>query len=307
MIKRVIAAIISAIVLFTGGGAPTYSPLDAENIKLSFVACADTHIESNNPQRFADFIAALKDMSGASRANDAMVICGDVTMNGQLIEYLCLTALLRIFGKAKSTLLVMGNHEIFTEENGYEKSFAKFNAFSRLISGNTSGEPYYYKVINGYYFIVLGSQADMGVQAYISPEQLSWLDETLAAATESGLPAFVFCHFPLEGTTVNYWQSGLIGEQSDEIYDILQKYENVFYFSGHLHNAINVSGVNTIGNVTFVDVPTLISGAVTQGFYETGLGYQVEVYEDRVELRTRVYAKDGKWLDEFSSTVLVEA
>lgn len=147
----------------------------------------------------------------------------------------------------------------------------------------------------------------MGVQAYISPEQIAWLDDTLADATENGLPAFVFCHFPLEGAVVTDWQGGLIGEQSDEVYNTLQKYKNVFYFSGHLHNAIDVSGVKKIGNVSFVDLPTLVSGAVTEGFYETGLGYQVEVYADRVDLRARIYSSEGKWLDEYSVTVNLDA
>ncbi len=148
--KRVISLIVGIMMVFTGAGV-TYSPGDEENIKLSFVASADTHMESNNSERCLDLIDALKDMGGASHKNDAMVICGDVTMNGQLIEYLCLCAVLGVFDKADNTLIAMGNHEVFTEANGYKKGFAKFNAFSRLISGNTTGKPYYYKIINGYY------------------------------------------------------------------------------------------------------------------------------------------------------------
>lgn len=284
--------------LFTGTGASTYDPLDEDNLQVSFSVVADSHIESNNTSRYRMFADALSDMAGASYKNDATVICGDVTMNGQFIEYLALASVLAFHGRSKNTLLAMGNHEIFTAANGYDRGSKKFIAFSRLVSGNKTGKPYYYDIINGYYFIILGSEKDMGVQAYISPNQLQWLDGTLEQATQGGMPAFVFCHFPLSGTVRTLWSDGLIGEQSDEMKAILEKYDNICYFSGHLHNSIDYSGVTELNGVHYIDLPCMTGDSNCPGY-----GYQVEVYGDRVELRPRSYAKQGAWLEDYGVTV----
>lgn len=278
----------------------TYEPL-TDDAKLDFVVVSDIHMEGNNTTRFERFPKALLDINGSSRKNDALVMLGDNTMNGQHIEHIFLTLSLKLFNDIESNFIAMGNHEIFTEENGYEKGSKKFMKYGEMITGLEIEKPYYYDVVDGYYFIVMGSEADMGVQAYISPEQLEWLDSTLAKATAEGKPAFVFCHYPLADTVRNAWSGGLIGEQSDEIFGILAKYKNIFYFSGHLHNAVDYSDIVVKNGVTFVDVPSLLSDNSTAGIPSVGMGYCVEVTENTVELRVRDFI-DGEWVEGFEYT-----
>ena len=268
---------------------PTYEPL-YEDTDLSFAVISDVHMEGNNNDRFEQFPKILMGISGARRRNDALMLLGDNTMNGQFVEHSFLFMQLKLFCNARNILGAMGNHEIFTAENGYDRGSAKFKFFAGLLAGEKLDKTYYSRVINGYSFIILGSEADMGVQAYISPEQLEWLDARLAEADASGKPAFVFCHFPLEGTVINYWPEGMMGEQSDDVYKILTSHNNVFYFSGHLHNEVTTSGVRSQDGVTFIDVPSMLSSDTP------GIGYQVEVHGGRVELRPRNYLT-GEWLD----------
>lgn len=288
--KELISLIMTFVMAVVFNVYPaSYEPL-YEDTDLSFAVISDVHMEGNNPVRFEQFPKILMDIGGAKRRNDALVLLGDNTMNGQFIEHSDLYLQLKLFGNTDNILAAMGNHEIFTAENGYDKGSAKFKLFAGLLAGEKLDKTYYSRVIDGCTFIILGSEADMGVQAYISPEQLEWLDSLLAQSDESGNPAFVFCHFPLEGTTVNDWPEGMMGEQSDEVYDVLTSHRNVFYFSGHLHNDVETSGVRRQDGVTFIDVPSLLSSDTP------GIGYQVELHGGTVELRPRNYLT-GEWLD----------
>lgn len=274
---------------------PTYEPL-YKDTDLSFAVISDVHMEGNNNDRFKQFPKILMDISGAQYRNDALVLLGDNTMNGQFIEHSFLFMQLKLFCNALNILEAMGNHEIFTAENGYDRGSAKFKFFAGLLAGKKLDKTYYSKVINGYSFIVLGSEADKGIQAYISPEQLEWLDARLTEADASGKPAFVFCHFPLEGTVAREWTEGTIGEQSADVYNILTSHKNVFYFSGHIHNPIDSVSVGSKDGVTFIDVPCLLSSE------DTGVGFQVEVHDGKVELRPRNYLT-GEWLDDLAVSI----
>lgn len=299
--KSFISVFMTFVVAVCFGIYPvTYEPIN-DKAELDFVVVSDIHMEGNNTDRFRNFPKALLDINGNSRKNDALVMVGDNTMNGQHIEHIFLTASLKLFNDIDRNFIAMGNHEIFTAENGYEKGSKKFMDYGKIITEIDIEKPYYYDIVDGYYFIVLGSEKDMGVQAYISQEQIEWLDKTLEKATSEGKPAFVFCHFPLADTVRNAWPSGLIGEQSDEIFDVLSKYKNIFYFSGHLHNAIDYSDIVVKNGVTFVDVPSLLSDNSTHGIPSKGMGYCVEVTEETVELRVRNFI-EGEWVEGFDYT-----
>lgn len=299
---KLISTILSFILAVSVGIFPeSYQPV-SENAELDFVVISDIHMEGNNPDRFRDFPLILLDINGAARKNDALVMLGDNTMNGQYIEYTFLTFSLKLFSRIRNNLLVMGNHEIFTEENGYEKGLSKFLAYGKMIMGEKYEKPYYSREVNGFTFIVMSTEADMGVTAYISPEQISWLDSTLAEATKDGKPAFVFCHFPIDGTVDTLWPQGLMGEQSGEVLSVLKKYKNVFFFSGHLHNAVDYSGVKQIDGVTFVDVPSVLSDHSVGTTPTRGTGYCVEVHNGKVELRPRNFIS-GKWFGDLCVTV----
>jgi hyaluronate lyase len=299
---KVISMILSFILAVTLGIYPeSYQPV-SDDAELDFVVISDIHMEGNNPDRFRDFPKVLLDINGSARKNDALVMCGDNTMNGQHIEYTFLTLSLKLFNNIRNNLLVLGNHEIFTEQNGYEKGLKKFLSYGRFIMGEKYEKPYYSREIDGFTFIMMSTEADMGVTAYISEEQIEWLDETLTSATQNGKPAFVFCHFPINGTVETRWPSGLMGEQSDEVFAVLKKHKNVFFFSGHLHNAVDYSGIRQIDGVTFVDVPSVLSDHSVGSTPSRGIGYCVEIHDGKAELRPRNFIS-GEWIEGLSVTV----
>lgn len=296
MFMRIACALAAAVVfLLTGSYTVTYSPIEEKELLLNFTAVSDIHIESNEFTRWERFADGLVDINGSKAPLDALVMTGDITMNGQAVEYFDAAWLLKLFNRAE-VIPVMGNHGFHDTPEDTEGCVKRFLSFAGRVSRAEADGVYYSESINGYSFIVLGSEAFGGDSAIISDKQIEWLDSTLARATADGLPAFVFSHYAVKGTVRNYWPSGNLGERSDEVRAVLEKYKNVFYFSGHYHNAADFSGVSSISGVTYTDLPT---------FTGDGIGYQVEVYDDCVMLRARNYIEQ-RWIDELAVRVDIE-
>ena len=181
------------------------------------------------------------------------------------------------------------------------------------ITGEALDSMSYTKEINGYTFIVMGSDEEVMEEAYISDAQLEWLDESLAAATADGKPVFVILHQPLKdthglpipwgnGTNKN---AGHVGDQSEEIQAILNEYKNVILISGHLHLGFGQYTYEKVGNFHAVNVPAIGKGNADGDYNEFSTGYSVEVYENEVLFRARDYA-NGKYLADYDFTITVE-
>ncbi|MCL2495503.1 MAG: metallophosphoesterase [Oscillospiraceae bacterium] len=308
-----LAGFLLSGLLFITGAAPAApaAPIEAkdpESVELQFSVVADVHMETYTLFRFRDFAQVLTDMASAKQRQDALVLVGDNTMNGQITEYIMLYGLLSRYDSSKNFLMAMGNHDL--NQSTYETSAAirRHNFFLRSYTGAANDKPYYnqmnyritsafydgglhYQIENPYTFIILGDEDPQeDTTATISQIQLDWLAATLEKALK-GYPIFIFLHQQLGHTFA--WEWGGVGEQSEAIREIIEQYENVFFFNGHLHRPFEVK---EIGGVTYVNLPTLLSGA------QTGIGCQVEAYEDRVVLRARDYVA-GEWLDEYSFDV----
>jgi 3',5'-cyclic AMP phosphodiesterase CpdA len=286
-----LAVFFLAVLMFFSSPAPIrpYEVGDSENLRLSFAAISDTHLQGNNQKQARQLIRGLRDMEAAAVQPDALLIAGDLTMNGQNIEYFFLNSVLGSEFKTNNLLLAAGNHDICIKENDYTKAQSRFTSNLNKLTGRDIDKVYYATVIDGYYFLVLGSESIAGTEQTFSQAQLDWLDYmlTLAAQNAPGKPVFVMNHNPLKGTNnvdTRWPDGGSAGEQSDEIMAILQRYNNVFFFSGHLHAPYDSSGVTQVGNVFFVDLPAFHEGE------SAGIGYIVEVYEGRVVLRARNFA-----------------
>jgi len=101
-IAAYIVSVCMALFSFAAPPAQSFAPLDAANLQMQFSAVTDTHIEFNPAEqgvaRFRALREGLLDMSRAAAPNDAVVMAGDNTENGQIQEYLLLYNYLRCFG-----------------------------------------------------------------------------------------------------------------------------------------------------------------------------------------------------------------
>lgn len=301
---RAFAAVL-AFFIFSPSGAEIepYAPLDKDNLKINFTVISDGHMEGNNKQKHQNYGEGFLDMASAEVVSKALVMVGDNTMNGQLVESGMVYGLMRKYNKIENVLLAAGNHDITGSKYNYASYKTlrnRFIDFNNAFTDNPIEELYSYRVIDGYYFITLGSDRENGIQQYISPEQFAWLENLLKEAEKSGKPVFLFSHWPVNSVFADVWQEGHVGEQSDELQALLQKYDNrIFFFTGHLHMGLYADGreVQDDGKITYINVPSFGSensdgGADVQ---DTGMGLQVEVYEKEVVVRVRNFV-EHKWM-----------
>ena len=309
---RMLALFISLVFAFT----PYAPPADTDPIQgngenganMTFVAWADPQISNYMAKRFQPFSAACEDVTAADGDIDALLIAGDIAENGLLCEYQYVYDNLET-ANVDNFIFTVGNHDVRLKN--YKKVVKNFTNLMNGLNGEIGSElkvdklSYSYE-INGYRFIVLGTDRTEFEESYLSDEQLSWLDSELKSATADGKPAFVVVHQSIKLThgLPDTWNSpidsaGSIGDQSDKIYEIMNRYSNVFFITGHLHTGIGQYTYEKLGNVNSVNLPSLTITNKDGDYNESGIGFMVEVYNNRVLFRARNFAK-GEYLPEYN-------
>lgn len=299
---------------------------------VSFAAISDTHLDEK-----MSFISdgmlelGLMDMEKAEDKLDAVIFDGDITNHGYIEQWDIFAASVAKYDIAKKTFVVTGNHDTwgpnrddFTNPvDGVLPTFIKYN---KSISDREINNMYYSDIINGYYFIALGSEKD-NTCAYLSDTQLTWFENEMSKAGATGKPIFVFCHQPINQTHGLPYNWGLdkedepdeggIGDQSDRVLEILKKYDNVIYTSGHIHAGLKTEK-NKIGakyssveyiknnrgnNITLVNLPCFANPDVIRfSHISNGCGFVFEAYNDKVLIRARNFGA-GTWLTKYDVTV----
>lgn len=298
VLYKILAVVLAVFVFSPSGEVASYAPLSREEMQFSFTVLSDGHMEGNSSEKHTLYGEGFRDMASAEVQSRALVMLGDNTMNGQVFENAILYGLLRKYNTVDTVLMAVGNHDICPgkhNQGDYDTLRERFIRFNNTFLDNQIDELYYARIIEGCYFIVLASDCDAGVAQYISPEQFEWLEGVLKEADKSGKPVFLFSHWPLNHVFSKVWQEGHVGEQSDELHALLQKYDNrIFFFTGHLHMGIYEDGYGIAeeGKITYINVPSFGSEN-TDGdadVQNTGMGLQTEVYADEVVVRVRDFA-----------------
>ena len=293
-IRRALALIVSSVMmLFAGGGnTESYTVLDEENCRLCITVFSDTHIESNNSNRYKIYKRMLDNAAANSYGSDLMIFLGDNTMNGQDIESLIFYGTAAQTKVSDNVITVCGNHDVGNGEGDYDKLFSRFTDYNRALLGVEIDKPYYYKVINGYYFIVLGPEDLCVYECPVSEEQYEFLEDTMALASESGKPIFVCCHWPYDDIDEDW------GERA---YSIMSQYDDVFFISGHTHMPfIEGWSMGTWYGINEINMPrcTELAGKNDDEIYEdSGDAAIIEVYDNEVVARGRNFYT-GEWLEE---------
>ncbi len=314
-LEKIMSAILALLMSMGNFAAPpTDTPITAlkpDEVQLTFNVIGDSQVNVMNYNRIY-FDLTLQDINNAVTNQDAFMIVGDITENSLDQEWQMIREYLNMYDYGDNLLLVSGNHDIrlFSADDATERFTLFCNEFNDF---EIDAQNYTYE-INGYKFIVLGSDGYAFEEASISDEQIEWLDEELDEATEDGMPAFVMMHQPLKNThgLPLTWgdgsnpNAGHVGKQSDAILDVLNDYENVVLITGHLHTGFGQYTYELIdGSVHGVNVPGAGKNNKDGDYCEFSTGYSVEVYEDEIIFRARDYAK-GKYLPEYDITIPVK-
>ncbi len=286
------------------------APIDSETVQLTFAAWGDSQISNYLYEREAAFVASCEDLKNSAVKLDALVIAGDIAENGLESEYRFISEkLVAANDKIGQYIFSYGNHDIrmraFCQQS---QRIAKFH--NELCDGKVEKNRLYYSTeVNGYKFIVMNSDRTEFEEGWYSDTQLAWLDSEIASTKDSGKPVFVINHQPLKKThglpetwgSPAIFDAGSIGDQSDDVKAIFEKYDNVIYITGHLHTGFGKYTYEDYGSFKSVNLPT-ISCNNNNGYEADGQGYIFEVYEDRVIGRARVFAT-GEFLPEYDFTI----
>ena len=303
--------LVLSIVYSVSGGvvAPStedpITALDAEQVQLTFATVADPQISNYMFKRYRTFEATSMDLKTGNY--DAVLLLGDIAENGLEDEYQLVFD--KLSGMDTRYLAVTGNHDIRLRL--YSQSSKRFSNFVNALNNDDSMTAMHHsEVINGYKFIMLGADKTKFEESYLNQEQLDWLDSELAA--ENGKLTFVMCHQPLKLThgLPNTWNSpsetaGSVGEQSDALLDIMSKYENVVFITGHLHTGFADFLYENIEGVHLVNVPSFTINNKEGEYNEAGLGFIAEVYAEEIIFRARDHAR-GIWVPEYDIKIAIK-
>ena len=298
-----------------------------EDCGVSFAVISDSHLRGNFKMIFQGMLElGLRDMADAKDRLDAVVFNGDITDGGELDQWDVFADAVSKYDIADKTFVVIGNHDTWGPDESDDSVRTTFEFYNKAISNREITQMYYSDVVKGYYFIVMGSEGH-SVDAYLSDTQLEWFASVMAKASGSGLPIFVFMHQPVNAThglpynwelNKNHSQEiGGIGAQNEQVVDILKKYDNVFYISGHIHGGFKNKGYligpkyasveymeNEKGNpITLINLPSyMYLDFVHGGHMANGCGWVIEAYDDQVLIRARNFAT-RTWISAYDVTV----
>ena len=310
-LMKTLAMIISFVIFLPVGTPAVIEKTDPDNCLLSATILSDLHMEGTNLERHKRVGGVLREAKVAE--NDVLVLLGDNTMNGQIVETLFAYGLVCRFFNDGDVIVAPGNHDMDTGEhtNGtFEQLQSRYIYMRNAFFGDKGDKVYYSREEKGYKFIVLGGEGRTGEDGkqIISDEQLSWLESELADAAESGKPCFVINHYLVYGRNGSRSYAGFnITDQNDRLTEILETSGvRTFYFCGHSHYGVSNDSVQTTKNVTYINLPATGNPGnyypANEECGKDGIGMQMEVYEDSVVLRFRNYLT-GEWLDGYDNYV----
>ena len=290
---------VAIALVFGKVGGESFDIRDPEACKLHFTILSDVHVETNNWKRYPAFTRGLQNVTKCKSGNDLILFLGDSVMNGQYLENTIFHGLTALFMRGETILPVLGNHDAGNGSGDPAKILNRWYRFTDAFFDIQLEHPYYYRVINGYYFIILGSETDQTQECVYSDTQLAWLEDTLALAAESGKPAFVIAHFPL------HWSRDQNLQTTWRPLQILQNYyreHDLFFLCGHHHTPLQRDQSFRFQNgIPQIYAPSLsqLSDVEPHDMTEkTGEGIVVELYEDRLVVRGRNFVRSAWVFDD---------
>ncbi|WP_288146772.1 LamG-like jellyroll fold domain-containing protein [Thomasclavelia cocleata] len=283
---------------------------------ISFQVLADVHIDGTDQdnQSRKNLIDALEDISVLDPTSSAILYPGDFTDSGSEAQY---KAFYDIVGEYNFTnaIVALGNHDVRwlcsssdrnpaspnvpTCKYGTSPFKERYLKYNQPYMNGVEDKLYFDNWINDYHFITLNTETDLKDNAYLSTEQLDWLKDVIKERASRDKPIFIQIHQTFAGTA-DHESLDLIGEQEEALKEILKDYPQAIIFTGHVHNGINLAKVHQTEYGSVVDVPAF--KYQSYGDSRAQIGYQVNVFEDRVEIRPRDY-KNDVWLDNYKTDI----
>lgn len=233
---------------------------DETKIVLTFAAISDTQHKYSGIDTLGKFRNALKQIKTFATEHgnglDAIVFAGDLVQTAKSQEVREFkTAYEAVIDPAEVPLIfALGNHDVkcasytvedLTMEKFYQIFGDTYRAYDKDLSRVDIGCTHH--VINNYHFLSINptNASYIGIGdhgALYTDEVKAWLDETLSAITTANPEHYVFVNtHPMIYDTV-YGSTLVLNDHqwfTKDLTAILEKYNQVVTFGGHLHFPLN--------------------------------------------------------------------
>lgn len=261
---------------------------------LELNVVSDIHMETNNNYRKNVYVQELRNMAAFTPGADALVMCGDNTMNGFLTEYYILEGLTARLLPGAVTLPVCGNHDVGNGNNDFYSLRSRFiSQYNAYHTDGTISELWYAREVNGCTFIALGLDTNSDDDIEFSEAQIRWFAAQMERAAAAGKPVIVSGHYPF---------SYLDGE----IQNAIRSARNVYYFSGHLHrHGISVRRIDDRDDLWNFNLPRVTECDEDDGdtYSYTGLGINLQITDTAVTVNTYNFYT-AKLVDSFTVPIV---
>lgn len=234
---------------------------------------------------------ALQDIVKTMPDSIGVFVNGDMADHGKASEFMVLYNLFRKVKGSPALHMSVGNHDWRTGNPD-----GQLQKYANLFNPNVEPENLYYdEWVAGYHFIYMAAEGE-GTIAYISRDQLEWLEKLLDEDSKNDptRPVFVLLHEGLmdsmAGNYAGQWgyTNGVF--QDGEVKDIVSKHGQVVMFGGHTHYDLNTENTVTVGSEDFpVSVNTSAVGYLWDainspaGEYLYGAqGQYLKVFDDKI-------------------------
>ncbi len=277
-----------------------------------FHLISDTHVTDTAGTAARNLAAGLEDMKKINPQASALISVGDNTQNGTQSEVEAFYQVLKEHHPLENgkTLIALGNHDVrgpSSWEDWPEGEGSYWSTVYRLYMEHnaqympeTNGKTYFDYWVDGYHLIVLNSENSAKDMAYLTDEQIVWLDEKLSEQEDPARPAIVIVHQALQETHWgSHWYNGF-GPKDEAVKEVLQKHPQTIVISGHIHNGFGVTEAIDRPYGTMIDVPAFVGS--NRGLADAGTGYEVYVYDDEILFRARNFVT-STWMPQYDLSV----
>ncbi|MBM7363305.1 metallophosphoesterase family protein [Priestia taiwanensis] len=261
---------------------------DEQENRVTFAVMSDVQMKDNDDDDISKLERALDMVNKYAPKQDAIAVVGDLTNNGREKQYnRFMTTFLEKKQQEAVSLLAIGNHD-------YWNNLSARNSHKRFKDKTGMKNIFYHHVINGYHFIVLGTESGTTHGLYSIP-QIKWLKRQLKMAERDNptQPIFVFLHQHVKGTVYGSDEWGTSTNHTF-LYKALAQHPQVVTFSGHSHyplsspKSIHQRDFTSIGlsSVNYMEVEEgMTQGSFPTGHTDVSQGIVVEANGDNVKIK----------------------
>ena len=289
---------------------------DDPNTGANFTIAYTTDIHVGNGSAINSVVSFYQDLSKLIEEGvelDTVFVSGDLTQDSYKEQWNTLLDAVNTYSpEGIKSYMTLGNHDARSYDYGsdgrpaemrWAEIWPRYQSFVTATTGLELEVPYFHVEIKGhngtkYDLVVLCTETAEKDNAYLSPAQIEWFEETLNEIEfKKGEDhnIIVMCHQPITGTVTSSAGQANIGESNDQIKAIIAEHPQVVYLSGHIHTSYARNNIIDNGEGIYVDGIALYG----QAYYRV-----IEIFDDHIKFRVR--GINGTWLDDYETIIVTD-